>query len=320
MRRERVGRLSNRFSISWVVPATVMAVALSTLEWNARTRGDEPPAEATAGSEKEKAEKRMKFMLQALERYEVVYPGDPPQTSRLHAKPLLRWTNPVTTIKDGTLAVYTRGGRPDVVVEFQVHNEVLSGHEFSPIRFEGMRLRRNDHTVFSADNGWFKFQDLPDAPRPAEKAVQRLAQMRQIAERFTVVDIFGRIDDEVQQYNLRLMPQPVYRYEEADAKIDGGMFVFAQGTNPEAVLLVEALREGEKPGWRYGFAPTTTYELTAHLGGEDGPVVWSKPRYQFFDMTTGPYLAGFYPPGPDDISLKGLMPDRKAKAEPSSKE
>jgi hypothetical protein len=296
-----------------------MAVALLILPWNSGTRGDEASDDAAATFEREKSEKRMKFMLQALERYEVEYPGDPPQVSRLHPKPLLRWTNPLTTIKDGTLVVFTRGGRPDVVCEFQVHHEELSGHEFSPIRYEGMRLRRDDRTVFSADNGWFKFQDLPDAPRPAEKAVQRLAQMRQIAERFSVVDIFGRIDAEVQQYNLRLMPQPVYRYEEADEKVDGAMFVFAQGTNPEAVLLVEAFGVGKK-GWRYGFAPTTTYELTAHLGGDEGPVVWSKPRYQVFGGQTGPYLADFYSPSPNDISLRGLMPDRKAKAEPAKKE
>jgi hypothetical protein len=305
---------------AWLVLASATVVAVCAVPWICEVRADDPPAEATPLSEKEKADKRMKFMMQALERYEVVYPGDPPQTSRLHPKPLLRWTNPVTTIKDGTLVVFTRSGRPDVVVEFQVHNEELSGHEFSPIRYSGMRLQRGDRTVFSADSGWFKFQDLPDAPRPAEKPVQRLAQMRQIAERFTIVDIFGRFDDDVQHYNLRLMTQPVYRYEEADEKIDGAMFVFAQGTNPEAVLLVEALREGENPGWRYGFAPTTTYELTAHLGGEEGPVVWTKPRYQFFDEKTGPYYAAFYPPGPDDVSLKGLLPDRKPQPEAPNKD
>jgi hypothetical protein len=41
------------------------------------------------------------------------------------------------------------------------------------------------------------------------------------------------------------------------------------------------------------------------------PVVWSKPRYLLFDMKTGLYLAGFYPPGADDIRFKGLIPDRK---------
>jgi hypothetical protein len=37
------------------------------------------------------------------------------------------------------------------------------------------------------------------------------------------------------------------------------------------------------------------------------------------DMKNGPYLAGFYPPSPDDISLEGMMPDRKSKAEPANK-
>jgi hypothetical protein len=293
------------------VVATVTGVALCTLAWNSGTRGAEPIDDANAVAENEKAETRMKFMLQALEKYEVEYPGAPPQISRLHPVLLLRWSNPLTTIKDGALVVYTRGGRPDVVCEFHIHNEIRFGHEFSPIRFEGMRLKRDEQTVFSADNGWFKFQDLPDAPRRADKAVKRLAQMRQIAERFTVVDKFGQDEDDLQHYVLRLMPQPVYRYKEADEKVDGGMFVFAQGTNPEAVLLVEAFEDGKQTNWRFGFAPTTMYEVTAHVGGEEGPVVWTKPRYPAFGASSGPYTVTYYSPGPDDMSLKGMMPDTK---------
>jgi hypothetical protein len=319
MRRDHAGRLSNQYSTACYGLAAVMAVALTALAWNSGTWGDEPVDDANAVSEKEKGEKRLKFMLQALGRYEAMYPDDPPQPSRLHPKALLRWSNPLTTIRDGALVVYTRGGRPDVVCEFHIHNENMFGHEFSPIRFEGLRLKRNVQTVFAAENGWFKFQDLPDAPRPAEKAVQRVAQMRQIAERFTVVDIFGRNEDDLQHYVLRLMPQPVYRYEEADEKVDGGMFVFAQGTNPEAVLLVEAVGEGKQASWRYGFTPTTMYELTAHVGGEEGPVVWKKPRFSDFGASRGPYFVDFYSPRPDDISLKGMMPDRKPQDAPASK-
>jgi hypothetical protein len=259
----------------------------------------------------------MEFMLKALGRYEVVYPGDPPKVSRLHAKSLLRWSNPLTVVKDGGLAVFTRGGRPDVVVELQLHGEQTMIHEFSPILYDGMELRRDGRAVYKSDHGWFEFRDLADAPRPADKPVLRLAQMRKLAERFTVVDNFGWTDP--QPYNLRLMPTPVYRYEEADEKIDGGMFVFAQGTNPEAVLLLEARTDGSKSGWRYGFAPTTIYELTAHLGGEDDPVVWSKPPYLHFNTANGPYLAGPYPIGPDDINLTGMMPDPTAKNGPPAK-
>lgn len=319
MRQVLAGRSSNQYSRVRNVVAAVMAMALSTLAWNCAARGEEPIDEPNAVSEKEKAETRMKFMLQALEKYEVEYPGDPPEISRFHPRVLLRWSNPLSTIRDGGLFVYTRGGRPDVVCEFHVHTESRFGHEFSPIRYEGMKLRRGEHTFFAADNGWFKFQDLPDAPRPSDKAAQRIAQMRQIAERFTLVDKFGQNEDDLQQYVLRLMPQPVYQYKEADEKADGGMFVFAQGTNPEAVLLIEAVGAGKQASWRYGFAPTTMYEVTAHLGGEEGLVVWTKPRYQAFGATSGPYTVSYYFPGPDDISLSGMMPDRKAQAEPAKK-
>ena len=319
MRRGYEKKPSNRLT------APVVAIALACLAGNFSTprspaRADDPPADPGTLSEKAKAEKRMEFMLRALGRYELIYPGEPPQISKLHAKSLLRWSNPLTTVKDGGLAVYTRGGRPDVVVEFQIHNENLSGHEFSPINYEGMELHRDGRAVFRADSGWFKFQDFPDAPRPADKPAARLAQMKSLAERFTVFDIFGRVEEDLQHYNLRLMPQPVYRYEEADGKIDGGMFVFAQGTNPEAVLLIEARRDLEKPTWRYGFAPSTTYQLTARLGGEEGPIVWEKPRHREFNNATGPYLAAFYETSPDDIDLHGIMPDPKARSEKPEKD
>lgn len=298
-----------------VLVAALLALACVCISFTA-SRADEP-ADGNALSEKEKAERRMKFMMQALGRYEVVYPGAPPQVARLHEKPLLRWTNPVTVVKDGTLVVFARGGRPDVVSEFQIHGERAAAVEFSPIRFEGMQLKRNGQIVFSADHGWFKFQDLADAPKPAGKPAQRLVQMRKLAERFAVIDLFGWNEDAIERYTLRLMPQPVYRYEEPDEKIDGALFVFAQGTNPEAVLLIEARRDDEKPGWRYGFAPTTIYELIAHLDGEEGPIVWSKPRYKFLDMRNGPYRSGGHPRSPDDIDLKGFLPS--ADTEPGGK-
>jgi hypothetical protein len=296
-----------------------MMIVTAFLDWCSIPLAKEPDDDATAASEKTKSETRSKFMIQALEKYEVQYADDPSRPARLHPKLLLRWSNPLTTIKDGALAVYTRGGRPDVVCEFHIHSEQVFGHEFSPIRFDGLKLQRGEQTVFAADGGFFKIQDLADAPPPAEKAVQRVAQMRQIAERFTVVDRFGRNEADLQNYVLRLMPQPVYRYEEAAEKVDGGMFVFAQGTNPEAVLLVEAVGTAKDGFWRYGFAPTTMYELTAHLKGEDGPVVWTKPRFEDFGASRGPYMASYYRTEATDISLSGMMPAAKPKDPPAGK-
>ncbi len=48
--------------------------------------------------------------------------------------------------------------------------------------------------------------------------------------------------------SLRLMPQPIDRYDDAKQSIlDGAAFVFAYGTNPEVALLLEC----DKDNWRY---------------------------------------------------------------------
>src|SRR4029450_2592840 len=51
---------------------------------------------------------------------------------------------------------------------------------------------------------------------------------------------------------LRLVRQAVYRYEQTPQDvIDGGMFAFVQGTDPEVFLIVEAVKTAEGPRWGY---------------------------------------------------------------------
>ena len=68
---------------------------------------------------------------------------------------------------------------------------------------------------------------------------QRLRQMRHYAGEFTS-DQTRR--DGITRDN-RLLTQPIYRYRGTESPlIDGAVFVFAQGTNPEVYLLLEAYR------------------------------------------------------------------------------
>jgi hypothetical protein len=74
-------------------------------------------------------------------------------------------------------------------------------------------------------------------------------------------------------HQLRLLPTPVYRYANEKEVLDGALFAFAQGTNPEVLLLIEALR-GETPGrWQYGFAPMTSFEARVLRGDK---IVWQQ--------------------------------------------
>jgi hypothetical protein len=290
-------------------------IAAATLAWPTDLLAADPAdptvdsrRDTTAGDEN--AQKRMQFMVDAFEKYKLTYVGERAGTAKLRPQPVLRWSNPVSGTKDGCLVVFTRGGRPDVIGEFQIHSESAVIHEFSPIAWEELQMSREDRTVWKPESGWFEFKELPGAPAPAANAAGRLVQMRRLANRFSVFDEFGWREEEIKRHPLRLLSQPVYRYEEPGDVIDGAVFIFALATDTECALLLEAYKNENGTGWRYGVVPTTIYELEVYLDGDgsDGELVWSKPRYMKFVSANGPYHVGPYRVAPDDISLKGSMP------------
>jgi hypothetical protein len=104
--------------------------------------------------------------------------------------------------------------------------------------------------------------------------------MKTLSERFKVALVGARPDGTEDREELRLLPRPIYRYDLDAAKaahhelIDGAAFAFAQGTDPEAVLLIEAVRRGDLTTWQYAFGRSTGYTLEAKLGPS---VVWNAP-------------------------------------------
>lgn len=81
-----------------------------------------------------------------------------------------------------------------------------------------------------------------------------------------------------------MLPRPLYRYELTDDQvksgptIDGAVFAFVMGTDPESLLLLEAVREADGSKWRYAFARRTSGELD---GRHRGKVVWTAARYPY---------------------------------------
>src|SRR5262245_35905866 len=201
-----------------------------------QTATETDPAPSTSD---ESSQARLTYMMQALGRYSVAVGDETPADAPLHAEPLLRWMNPVSTVQDGVIAIFTRGGRPDVYAEFQLHGGGYSVHEFARITPEPVSMRREGEIVWRPQERWVTFTEFTDEAAPAAREAGRLVQMRRLAGRFKVVDQFGWREDEITPYELRLMARPAYRYS-APGVTDGALFVFAQGTNPEAVLLIEA--------------------------------------------------------------------------------
>ena len=121
------------------------------------------------------------------------------------------------------------------------------------------------------------FRDVPDAPTPADTPSARLQQARLLSQRFQAA-LIGLNADRSGREELRLLPKPIYRYELGESKathpdlIDGAAFAFTQGTDPEAILLIEAVRRGDRSAWQYAFGCATSFQVEARLGPS---VVWS---------------------------------------------
>jgi hypothetical protein len=77
--------------------------------------------------------------------------------------------------------------------------------------------------------------------------------MRTIGRNFTARTVSSK--DE--RTELRLLTQPLYRYESTDPDVtDGAMFAFvcSVGTDPELFLLLESRATKEGPRWHYALA------------------------------------------------------------------
>ncbi|HEV3005878.1 MAG TPA: hypothetical protein VGX78_15535, partial [Pirellulales bacterium] len=74
---------------------------------------------------------------------------------------------------------------------------------------------------------------------------------------------------------LRLLPRPLYRYQtQRTDLIDGALFAFVQGTDPEVVLVLEAVGRDAESEWRYALTRRSVLPLEADIDGER---IWSVP-------------------------------------------
>lgn len=198
----------------------------------------------------------------------------------LKPRPVLRWTNP-TRKQEGepTLIFWIGAGRPEALASVYPWQGSLVYECVSLARTEGLIAREDGRVVWSPRAPGVTFRDVPEAPAPAELGPARLLQAKAIAERFKVA-ITGADLSSAGRESMRLLPKPIFRYEMAEAKtahadlVDGAVFAFVQGTDPEAVLLLEAVRRSDRRAWQYAFGRATGYGVEARLGPS---VVWTAP-------------------------------------------
>lgn len=227
-------------------------------------------------------------------------PGVKPVAAKLMSNPLLKYNDSTRRNHESTLWLWTERELPCALMAVEFYPNDPGGPRWL---FEIVSLSNSKIGV--ARGGDWKWQakqpgvirkPVPGDLTPADKPALRLSQARQIRQRFAAHEKEGTDG----RLELRPLSTPLYRYaDEATGVIDGVVFAFANGTNPEVLLLLEAQHDAKTKQaiWTYGLAQMTGAEVFASL---DDQQVWSQTEAD--------------PPAVRDSYVNGWLKDEDAAA------
>jgi hypothetical protein len=206
-------------------------------------------------------------------------------------EPVLRWTNPAAGRVHGNTYLWVHNGRPVAAGSMfrNFHPWNTFNGELAALAGAKLEAKRDDKLIWQPKSEW-KWQPAKGAPAPAATAAQRLVQMKALAGEFAVELLDTRNERKGDEQSPRLLPKPLYRYAEKAKPLDGAMFAFVLGTDPELLLVIECDTGAKEPQWRSGAARMNRDAIRLKRKSE---TVWEaesirkhKPEdaYLFFDL------------------------------------
>jgi hypothetical protein len=210
---------------------------------------NQAPAESSATSSLEQ-------FLQEAQGYDIRLGGRSQSKLELSPKPLLHWDNPAANGEDGAVYVWMLDGRPEVIgTMFTLFSrgagQRILKHSLHSLASGPLTADHLGQRVWTPNAKGLDFRPIADAPDPAGSSRLRLLQMKSLAKDFSgkLVDLKDR------NVELRLLPQPIIRYEPTRADVqDGAIFALAEGTDPQALVVIEARRHESQWRWEAAFA------------------------------------------------------------------
>lgn len=241
---------------------------------NGLVRSDDTPA-----NDNERADEALKLAKQqaATYRFRVAESGI---ELTLQPEAVLKWTSPVFGSAFGNCFIWTLKGRPEVIGSFVkwYHPYRRRTDEFQSLSAGSIIGERSGTRAWTSARRGVELALIPDAPAPGSTRTQRLREMRALAAQFT-----GRNRDQKNiERDLRLLTQPLYRYEGTEGDlVDGALFTLAMGTNPEVFLMIEARKAGGTTKWHYGLCRMTGIQLAVSYRGKE---IWTAPSLSSAQM------------------------------------
>ena len=236
---------------------------------------------ATQQAARAKRERLLEIYASEAAGYTIYRDASRKEKVELRPEPVYVWTNPVRGGgQDGAVYVWTCRGGAEVLgcfFSYPATGPRHLSHEFHSLSLSVLDVRRpGAHaSTWTPMAPGIAIAPVPGAPAPGRSDPQRLSQMRTLAHDFSA----STQDKQENRWELRLLPHPLYRYESTDPDvIDGALFAFvtSAGTDPEALLVIEARKPGhtDDPVWHYGIARLTDLQLWVRHKGKE---VFSAP-------------------------------------------
>jgi hypothetical protein len=212
----------------------------------------------------------------------------------LKEEPIVRYANPEreSGTWDGATFLWLERTRPVAAISYGIrrpNNAVF--RETTSLSATPLVCRKAQADVWLPKSVGLSAQSFSEAPAPAATATSRLTQMRELARKFSAS--CSRNGETTQ---LRLQPQPLYRFADEQGGIqDGGLFSLVVSNDPELFVLIEAAVDKVmgKPRWQFSLARMSSHQLTVTL---DDKEVWSVPGYYSIpaaERRTSPYVEAF---------------------------
>jgi hypothetical protein len=266
----------------WIAPGGVGGLV-------AHSEQPEPPI---AGAEAGKMAWLHEVYLREASEYEFFLDAEKSEKLELRREPVMRYTGDFDH-SHGEVYVWTYRGRAELVgcifSQPAGDRQRRIMHEFHSLAQRPLVAGRPGGSGWRSQEPGIKLEPIPDAPAPAGSEARRLTQMRALARRFSA----HMTRQDSQQDELRLLPQPLYRYEPAGVTspvVDGALFAYVWNisTDPEVILVLEARRDDGEAHWEFAFARSTSRGAWAtYQQGE----VWrvAATKYNSPGMKSDPY-------------------------------
>jgi hypothetical protein len=195
------------------------------------------------------------------------------QELELRRAPVMRWTSENDYV--GEVYVWTHRGVPAIVGCIfsgpQGKNARYIMHEFHSLAPNPLYAGARGGSGWLPQEAGINLQPVPEAPEPARSKARRLTEIRDLSRRFT-----AQVHRGSSKWEMRLLTQPIHRYEISDENwpvVDGAVFAFVwtAGTDPEALVVIEARRTDAGVRWYYAPARFTNHEAWLQYQGRE---VW----------------------------------------------